>query len=107
MKNKFLSSVAIAACALFAACSDTDSEPAPAPNPGGEPASAYVVVGSSNSAAYLLTSESLREGAISAKGDGKEVSAGNSSTWFFFGDKYLYHLSYSQGQAGTTSAYYL
>ncbi|MDE5709386.1 MAG: DUF4374 domain-containing protein [Alistipes sp.] len=107
MKNKFLSLAAIAACALFAACSNDDSEPVPAPAPDGGEASAYVVVGTSNSAAYLLTSESLREGEISAKGDGKEVSAGNSSTWFFFGDKYLYHLSYSQGQAGTTSAYYL
>lgn len=106
MKNKFFSLAVIAACGLFAACSDNESDPAPAPAPG-ETSSAYVVVGSSNSAAYLLTSESLREGSISAKGDGKEVSAGNSSTWFFFGDKYLYRLSYNQGQAGTTSAYYL
>lgn len=107
MKNRLFSLAVVVACGCLAACSESGSDPVPTPDPDGGISSAYVVVGSSNSAAYLLTNESLDEGDITAKGEGKEVSAGNSSTWFFFGDKYLYHLSYSQGQAGTTSAYYL
>lgn len=103
MKNKFRYFAVLSACCLSAACSNDDSVPAPGNGSG----SAYVVVGTANSAAYLMATESLGEGNITSKGNGKEVSAGNSSTWFFFGDKYLYHLSYSQGQAGTISAYYL
>lgn len=105
MKNKFHYFALLTACCLSAACSNEDPNPAPAAGSGN--GSAYVVVGTANSAAYLMTDESLREGDITSKGNGLEVSAGNSSTWFFFGNKYLYHLSYSQGQAGTTSAYYL
>lgn len=115
MKNKFIC-IATAAAMLFAsACSDDD--PTPSPSEGDDnggngnteqeaEVSSYVIVGTTE-AAYLQTVPTLDEGSISSIGDGKEVSAGNSSTWFFFGDKYLYHLSYSQGQAGTTSAYYL
>lgn len=107
MKRKLFHLAALLACGLCAACSDDDpAGPDPTPGPA-EQTAAYVIVGTSNSAAYLLADDSLDEGDVSAKGDGLEVSAGNSSTWFFFGDKYLYHLSYSQGQAGTTSAYYL
>lgn len=110
MKKKLFYFAALVACGLFAAC--TDDDPASDPttgtgtDAGTDAVSAYTVVGTTE-AAYLMTSESLEEGEITSVGDGLEVSAGNSSTWFFFGDKYLYHLSYSQGQAGTTSAYYL
>lgn len=105
----------MAASLTLAACSDSDSDevkpddPNENPDPGTtqEETSAYVIVGSLE-AAYLITSDTLEAGeTVSTKNNGKEVSAGQSSTWFFFGNKYLYHLSYGQGQAGNTTAYYL
>lgn len=107
MKNELFHFAALTACCLTAACSDADSYSQSGTGTDGGATSAYVVVGTADKAAYLLTNHSLEEGALTSKGDGLEVSAGNSSTWFFFGNKYLYCLNYNQGQAGTTSAYCL
>lgn len=68
---------------------------------------AYVVAGTTQDAAYILTSQSLDTGEVSSKGDGYETDYSRAATWVFFGDKYLYRLSYNMGQAGTTVAFQL
>lgn len=94
---------------IFAACSDEEATgPTDPDNPGAEGVSAYVVAGTVGSeAAYVLTSQSLDEGSISASGNGYETSYANAATWLFYGNKYLYRLGYNMGQAGTTVSFYL
>ena len=53
----------------------------------------------------LLTSQSLTEGSVSAINNGL-VNDG-ATEWVFYGDKYLYALTYNQGNAGTTRSYVL
>ena len=66
------------------------------PGIGGD--SAYVVAGTvtggNSTAAYLLTSGSLDEGEVTAVGNGLETDYSRAATWLFFGNKYLYRLSY-------------
>lgn len=98
----------LAGGAVVTACSD--DETAEAPETGVD--SAYVVSGTvtggtSNTAAYLLTSGSLDEGEVTAVGNGFETDYSRAATWLFFGNKYLYRLSYNMGSDGTTVAFYL
>ncbi|MDE6355384.1 MAG: DUF4374 domain-containing protein, partial [Prevotella sp.] len=93
---------------MFTACSNDESLNTPVT---GE-SSAYVVAGTvtggtSNTAAYLLTSGSLDEGEVTAIGSGFETDYSRAATWLFFGNKYLYRLSYNMGSDGTTVAFYL
>ncbi len=93
---------------MFTACSNDESLNTPVT---GE-SSAYVVAGTvtggtSNTAAYLLTSGSLDEGEVTAIGNGFETDYSRAATWLFFGNKYLYRLSYNMGSDGTTVAFYL
>ena len=53
----------------------------------------------------LLTSGSLNDGSVSPVNNGL-VNDG-STEWVFYGDKYLYALTYNQGNAGTTRSYVL
>lgn len=97
--------------AMFTACSD-DEAPVLPETPDTSIGSAYVVAGTvtggtSNTAAYLLTANSLDEGEISASGNGFETDYSRAATWMFFGNKYLYRLSYNKGNDGTTIAFYL
>lgn len=92
----------------FAACSEDEATASQEINGG----SAYVVAGTvtggtSNTAAYLLTAGSLDEGEVTAVGNGLETDYSRAATWLFFGNKYLYRLSYNQGRDGTTVAFYL
>lgn len=53
------------------------------------------------------TSGSLDEGEVTAVGNGFETDYSRAATWFFFGNRYLYRLSYNMGSDGTTVAFYL
>lgn len=93
---------------MFTACSNDET----AEYSGNGESSAYVVAGTvtggtSNTAAYLLTSGSLDEGEVTAVGNGFETDYSRAATWLFFGNKYLYRLSYNMGSDGTTVAFYL
>ena len=44
---------------------------------------------------------------MTAVGNGLETDYSRAATWLFFGDKYLYRLSYNMGSDGTTVAFYL
>lgn len=110
INKKLLGLTALLACGTaFTACSsDDDNTEAPAIEGG----SAYVVAGTvtggtSNTAAYLLTSGSLDEGEVTAVGNGLETNYSRAATWLFFGNRYLYRLSYNMGSDGTTVAFYL
>lgn len=110
INKKLLGLTALLACGTaFTACSsDDDNTKAPAIGGG----SAYVVAGTvtggtSSTAAYLLTSGSLDEGEVTAVGNGLETNYSRAATWLFFGNRYLYRLSYNMGSDGTTVAFYL
>ena len=92
--------------AMLVSCAS--EEPTPA---GGESAGAamgeYVVAGSvtasGNTTNVLLTAPSLNEGMVSAKGNG--LINDGASQWVFYGNRYLYALTYNQGNAATTRSY--
>ena len=54
---------------------------------------------------YLVTANSLDEGVISIKGNGKETEEG--AYWIFKDNRYLFRLVYNQGNSGTGSSYQL
>lgn len=115
MKN-YLKMVPAALIAVsLAACSDSDDNVAdiPADNPDtpgvtvGKEAFALAtsLPDGEQTANVLLTSQSLTEGSVSAINNGL-VNDG-ATEWVFYGDKYLYALTYNQGNAGTTRSYVL
>lgn len=61
------------------------------------------VTASGNTTNILLSAPNLAEGSVSAKNNGL-VNDG-ASQWVFFKDKYLYALTYNQGNASTTRSY--
>lgn len=110
-KNSWgMTALGVACAALFSACSDDQPTPGEG-GEGGEGASSYVVAGTVESngqtSAYLLNSASLDEGSVTSVGNGFETDYSRAATWLFFGNKYLYRLTYNMGQAGTTAAFYL
>ncbi|MDE5986162.1 MAG: DUF4374 domain-containing protein, partial [Prevotella sp.] len=105
---KYWGVAALMVCgAVFTACSSDDDTLGAPGDTGGGPA--YVVAGTvtggNSTAAYLLTSGSLDEGEVSAIGNGLETDYSRAATWLFFGNKYLYRLSYNMGSDGTTVAF--
>ena len=80
-----------------------ESEKTPANRPDSDTERPYVVASqgtfSNTTTNALLTAESLDGGTI-----GMEHGLVNdgASYWVFWGDKYLYGLTYNQGNAGTT-----
>lgn len=107
-KKKILGLAALVLCgASFTSCSEDDVTV----NPGTGASSAYVVAGTVTSqtgtSAYLLTANTLDEGSVTAVGNGLETDYSRAATWLFFGNKYLYRLTYNMGQAGTTVAFYM
>lgn len=119
MKKKHLLlffAAAFLSCGVFVSCSDDDD---PVINTGGDDDddvtvtddsfSRFVISTSSTvsgSTTYtLLTSETLDEGSISSLGEGLTNDGGTH--WVFYDDKYLYALSYNQGNAATTVSYFL
>lgn len=107
MKLKF-STLALLFATLIAgsACEndDNNSNPAPAPTPGAE--TPYVIAAqgqfSSTTTNALVTAASLDEGAV-----GMENGLVNDGAtyWVFHSNRYLYGLTYNQGNAGTTRSY--
>ena len=104
----------------LAACSDNDPvNPTPdtpeLPDSGGDqpgedvttPVSGFAFATSvqdgDKTANLLLTSSSLTEGSLSPVGNGL-VNDG-ATEWAFYADRYLYALTYNQGNAGTTRSY--
>lgn len=106
MKTKILLKLGIVILALVAvaACETSAGHDVEVPNDGVE--RPYVIasqgVFSNTTTNALLTSSSLDSGTI-----GMENGLVNdgASYWVFWGDKYLYGLTYNQGNAGTTRSY--
>ena len=114
MKKKHFSWAFITAlslsCTFTTACSDDNpvqtEEPTPDPDPTpdtpSETLARFVIVtqsGNDNGATYLVTSESLDEGQVTAKGNGWETES--ASNWIFYGERYLFGFQYNDGNNGT------
>lgn len=106
MKTKTVSKLIIAALALvaFAACKKDDFKGGADHNDG--VARPYVIASegtfSNTTTNALLTAESLDGGSVDME---RGLVNDGASYWVFWGDKYLYALSYNQGNAGTTRSY--
>ena len=106
MKTKVLSKMIIAAIALLAtmACEVNNPHQKPSPDNGSE--RPYVIASEgtfSNTTTNALLSASSLDGGVIGMEQGL-VNDG-ASYWVFWGDKYLYGLTYNQGNAGTTRSY--
>lgn len=69
----------------------------------GDGSTSSYVISASDEANYLLKSSSITEGMISLANDG--LITENGTQWVFYGDRYLYRLTYNQGNAGLSSSY--
>lgn len=111
MNRKFFSKsfFAIALTSVVMASCDKGSSQNDEPQLPNEKKSAYViassVTASGNTTNVLLTAESLDEGVVSPINNGL-VNDG-ASQWVFYNNKYLYGLTYNQGNAGTTRSFIL
>lgn len=103
-KRFFIYSVLVASAMAFVACDDNNNSNTP---PADTAEGAYViassVTASGNTSYVLLTSDKLDEGSVSAVNNGL-VNDG-ATYWVFYRNKYLYGLTYNQGNAGTTRSY--
>ena len=108
-KNFSKSFFAIALTSVVMASCDNGSSQNDEPQLPNEKKSAYViassVTASGNTTNVLLTAESLDEGVVSPINNGL-VNDG-ASQWVFYNNKYLYGLTYNQGNAGTTRSFIL
>ncbi|MBO7243483.1 MAG: DUF4374 domain-containing protein [Alistipes sp.] len=105
MKIKIISKIIIVAVALFAAAAcQKEQMPTHEYNPDAE--RPYVIASqgtfSNTTTNALLTAESLNGGSIGME---RGLVNDGASYWVFWGDKYLYALTYNQGNAGTTRSY--
>lgn len=113
MMNKFLSFGMLATALCAASCSSSSSEGSmdfpEDSNTTTEAQGAYVIsttVTASGSSSYkLLTASSISEGSISVLDEG--LANDGATTWLFFGQKYLYGLTYQQQNAGVTKSFQL
>ena len=114
--RKYIKMVSAAMIAVsLAACSDNndsvgditpDNPETPEVTTGAEAfAIATSVTDGDKTANVLLTSQELGNGSVSPINNGL-VNDG-ATEWVFYGDKYLYALTYNQGNAGTTRSYVL
>lgn len=105
MKTKILSKLIIATIALLAtmAC-ESERTHFPAPDDGTP--RPYVIASqgtfSNTTTNALLSASSLDGGSIGME---RGLVNDGASYWVFWGDKYLYALTYNQGNAGTTRSY--
>ncbi len=92
--------------ALLCACSDDNhvNNLPETPEQRSEYVVASSVTASGNTTHVLLSAERLGGGSVSPVGNGL-VNDG-ASQWVFYGDKFLYGLTYNQGNAGTTRSFY-
>lgn len=84
----------------FTGCEGDDSGRSPVVTRG-----EYVLAATVGEVNYLLTAESLDEGAVSLENNGLETEAG--TYWVFHGAEYLFRLVYNKGAAGTGASYVL
>ena len=114
MERKIMKMVtATIIAASLTACSDSDNvaetDQPSSPDNVETRVEAFVLATSvtdgDKTANVLLTSGSLNDGSVSPVNNGL-VNDG-STEWVFYGDKYLYALTYNQGNAGTTRSYVL
>ena len=105
MKTKILSKLIIATLALVAtmAC---QNERTNFPSPDDGTPRPYVIASegtfSNTTTNALLSAASLDGGSIGME---RGLVNDGASYWVFWGDKYLYALTYNQGNAGTTRSY--
>ena len=105
-KNLLLAGLFVSAMAGPVLTSCTDTEVPGGGNANGSKGDFVVassVTASNNTVNVLLTSKTLDEGVISTVNNGL-VNDG-ASQWVFYKDRYLYGLTYNQGNAGTTRSY--
>lgn len=109
MKNNFFTTAILMAAATLAACTDNNDNNDAPDIPTEEAVGSFVLATSvkdgEQTANVLLTAPSLTDGSVSAVNNGL-VNDG-ATEWVFYGDKYLYALTYNQGNAGTTRSYVL
>lgn len=105
MKKQLLS--LLASPLLFTACSqDSPEERLPDnSNLAEQFIIAATVQGSNATSNVLLSSSNIDSGSISAEGKG--LLNDGASHWVFNSDKYLFALTYNQGNAGTTKSFML
>ncbi len=102
---------ALTTSSLFTACDESNDLLPDTPDTPqqGETISRYVVAaqsgGSSSTAMYLATSETLDEGTLTTVGNGLETESG--SNLIFYKDAYLFNFQYNDGGQGTAFAYAL
>lgn len=106
--KKSIWAILMAGAATLAACSNNDDPSIPEP-PETSDKEAFVfataVTDGEKTANVLLTSQALDEGSVSPINNGL-VNDG-ATEWVFYKEKYLYALTYNQGNAGTTRSYIL
>ena len=100
--KKFIYSLLVASAMTFVACDENNNTP-PTDTVEGAYVIASSVTASGNTTYVLLTSDKLEEGSVSAVNNGL-VNEG-ATYWVFYRNKYLYGLTYNQGNAGTTRSY--
>ncbi len=108
MKKNLFSSLLMAAAmttAMTACSSDDDFSTDNGTASNGGFVFATSVTTSGETANVLMTSSSIDEGSISPINNGL-VNDG-ATEWIYFKNKYLYALTYNQGNAGTTRSYIL
>lgn len=91
--------------AMTACSSDNDETPAEVVSDNYAYVFATTVLDGDKTANVLLTSSKIDEGTVSPINNGL-VNDG-ATEWIYFKDKYLYALTYNQGNAGTTRSYVL
>jgi hypothetical protein len=107
--SSFMMAALMATAAAMTACSsdddDVNDDITLIPTTEGAYVFATTVTSSGESANLLLTSATIDEGLVSPINNGL-VNDG-ATEWIYFKNKYLYALTYNQGNAGTTRSYIL
>lgn len=102
-KNFIYSLLVVSVMALVACDENNNSNTPPISTAEGAYVIASSVTASGNTSYVLLTSDKLDDGSVSAVNNGL-VNDG-ATYWVFYRNKYLYGLTYNQGNAGTTRSY--
>jgi len=87
----------------FSACSKDDKNGPEIPTDGDYQ---YVIAASSGDNSYLIQTDNIDEGSISALG-GKAIQVIGNRSWYFYNDFAAYSFIYSQGDPGKTSSFVL
>lgn len=99
-KNILFSLFAVLFCCVVSSCSDDDDN-------GNPQVGAYIIatLGKDTNFTYLLQSDNVSESEMSNIGNG--VQALSPTVWWFHKSKYLYQLTYAQGDAGLGASFEL